>query len=1629
MRFVGFPVPQGLLVLDTLTGEVRLADPEHGERVVAAPRALAIDSPASVSAPPLRPGDVVITERPPAPPAREERAAPAGDDLPAGIDDVDREVVLTFPYPVARPYLDLLGERDPRLRCKLLVDTFTSVLKVWALVVASEYIRATEVRDAQVHRTLVRDLARPLISAWNLLLQRALPVLREAGVAPFAPELSRAYEALETKCRQRFLVTETYVDDTGAPQTRTKRLGKIQALIAYRNGLAHGFNQSARQAQRDLDTYLPLLKEVLREARFLARYPLWHVVEGPRGGESALGFRLMGARPSSEPTPLDAADLDPKISPLFLRNEASGEVLPLFAFFDVHEVEDGGLPGLGRDVFLFEGNTKGTVIYVSATGEHAEKASRFTHWQALLAAKAVDVEMLSADTLSLDALRAAAGRIADQAIEALVSGGKYLREASVDRPDLAAHLDTFTHGRFTALVLGGESGIGKSTLLARLVEQRRAAGDAVAFYRASALPTADVGGRLLRDLGLAGMYLEDLHTAAAPLFREGGRFLLVVDAINEFGGDVAELVRSLDQLVHQSAAHDWFRVIVSIREGAYNRLAADARFGARGLAPYLTVEEERGGVRVRTPVLHLGPLGRDHVEALYEAYRGYRQRDPDDPESPGLPRFRPTTPYADLAADGSTRALLRSPLMARLVLAAFHRRALPSDLRSDQAMRLYLEHVVIETERPGGGFPARRRFLAGIVRELDKLGSDAIPRDLLTASPVREVREAMLAMQRDSAYVQLVELGVLLEEWDGDTCMVRFAFDRLFEHLLAELHDPRVQAPADALALARRALAFRNLRGALDAILGRACEQGREVLLTELLDLGAGDADPAVRELVEEVATTLLVRLAREGDPAFARIIEGMPVDPSVTDVEVLDEVAARLARMGEVAPLRATIGVLEAEARALGHAEHIARACLRRAAQARAEGALPEALEALEEACTHAAAADARPLALRADLLRAKVRATQGALPEALALFESTHAALRARGLAAEAADARREQAILTARLGDTEAAITVAHDALALAREAADAFNEVRCLDQIGALLQRRGDPRAALGWFEQALAIAQREGHPHNIAHMLDRLGDHLRPTDTARARAHYEQALAIRERIADAAGIAETLMSLGQLVSRQGEKAAAEAHFRRALAMREAIGNPSGVASALASLALLLSDRGEMDEATALYTRAHALREALGDRTALSASHNSLGNLARKQGRLDEAEQHYRAAIAIDEQLGDRKGVGMLLNNLAIVIGQRGRPEEKEALYEQSLAIMEELGARDAIALRLNNLAIARYKRGDIEGATAYVERALALRTELGLREGIASTRQVAGSIRVAACDDARAADAYRESLAGYEALGNAAGRSGALTGLAGIALRAGDPDAAERMVREALVLDEKRRSPVGIATDERLLSSIALARGDVEEAVALARAALTRIEAVDDKEDVAAGLATCALALHAAGHAAEAREMLRRRLTMVRGMGSADPSGAPRPRDATVVPVGLAAYQLASVLLDDPASVDPEELGALSTAVEACANGFPVPSHRARAALLRARRYAREGATGPMESALGEAREALAAWGTVPQGVDSPVSALLDAAAHHRAGGDSAHADACATEARTWLGTAAHARRTEVMAWT
>ena len=129
-----------------------------------------------------------------------------------------------------------------------------------------------------------------------------------------------------------------------------------------------------------------------------------------------------------------------------------------------------------------------------------------------------------------------------------------------------------------------------------------------------------------REEGHAVVFIAQVHFATPTLsdaFREGDasshsefleladecfhrekRFLLVLDAVNEFGGDFSKLLIELEDLVHQ-AKYPWFQMIYSVRDDAFHRVS-EMYPGHRGVEPYY----KSGQISASEfgPLFGLGPL-------------------------------------------------------------------------------------------------------------------------------------------------------------------------------------------------------------------------------------------------------------------------------------------------------------------------------------------------------------------------------------------------------------------------------------------------------------------------------------------------------------------------------------------------------------------------------------------------------------------------------------------------------------------------------------------------------------------------------------------------------------------------------------------------------------------------------------------------------------------------------------------------------------------------------------------------------------------------------------------------------------------------------------------------------------
>lgn len=210
--------------------------------------------------------------------------------------------------------------------------------------------------------------------------------------------------------------------------------------------------------------------------------------------------------------------------------------------------------------------------------------------------------------------------------------------------------------------------------------------------------------------------------------------------------------------------------------------------------------------------------------------------------------------------------------------------------------------------------------------------------------------------------------------------------------------------------------------------------------------------------------------------------------------------------------------------------------------------------------------------------------------------------------------------------------------------------------------------GDTRAAIASFEKAVRLAETalehggddlqaievaSGAYDDLAGVLADQGDAAGASAAdARHRALVERLVARNPADPAArAGIAASLLNLGQFRSRVADRAAARADYERALAIVEAL--PSDV----------------RDRDGVLTNHAFALKR--------------LGALALASGDIESGERRYREALALDERMvarhpadaRHRYNLTFSLSDLAFAAGKRGNIAEAVALWQRALEIRQ------------------------------------------------------------------------------------------------------------------------------------------------------------------------------------------------------------------------------------------------------------------------------------------------------------------------------------------------------------------
>jgi tetratricopeptide (TPR) repeat protein len=217
----------------------------------------------------------------------------------------------------------------------------------------------------------------------------------------------------------------------------------------------------------------------------------------------------------------------------------------------------------------------------------------------------------------------------------------------------------------------------------------------------------------------------------------------------------------------------------------------------------------------------------------------------------------------------------------------------------------------------------------------------------------------------------------------------------------------------------------------------------------------------------------------------------------------------------------------------------------------------------------------------------------------------------------------------------------------------------------------------------YLEESLSIARERGNDDMVARILQPLGlSCMGCGDLHGARAHFEEGVALSERLGDKRELAAALNALAQLHRVERSASTAAALYRRGLSLARELCDQQIIAIALLNLAMVAIGEGSQDEARGMLLEVCGLVDATPAQPLAQSLLEVTAGLAAVLDDANVAGRLYGAAEALARQTGlqrdpaDEAFLGPLMERL--------RSSAGDAIFSAAQAEGEALAYEEAIA---------------------------------------------------------------------------------------------------------------------------------------------------------------------------------------------------------------------------------------------------------------------------------------------------------------------------------------------------------
>jgi DNA-binding CsgD family transcriptional regulator/tetratricopeptide (TPR) repeat protein len=157
------------------------------------------------------------------------------------------------------------------------------------------------------------------------------------------------------------------------------------------------------------------------------------------------------------------------------------------------------------------------------------------------------------------------------------------------------------------------------------------------------------------------------------------------------------------------------------------------------------------------------------------------------------------------------------------------------------------------------------------------------------------------------------------------------------------------------------------------------------------------------------------------------------------------------------------------------------------------------------------------------------------------------------------------------------------------------------------------------------------------------------------------------------------VSMVLVALGHALTMTGDLQLARAHLEEALAIRRPLGHLLGISSALDSLGRVAFHMGNYPEAEALFKEGLEIGRQAGDICSMAFCLHGLGQVAQGQRDFEHSRSYLMQSIMLRQEYKDRRGIVDSLISLVDVLTMQGDHEQATRLAGMAEVVCEAIGA--------------------------------------------------------------------------------------------------------------------------------------------------------------------------------------------------------------------------------------------------------------------------------------------------------------------------------------------------------------